>query len=250
MEAKRVYKCKYCGKEFDAPWKVATHTRYCKSRKTNPTNSNPQSEEVNNANNKTGGVSMDIQEKLKEIENKFKNIEQAVTYLYSKEKAKEKEESERQAVKKIEDVAHKVAEEKDKQVMSSIEKQLSERIQQIQKDIETLKSKNVTEQPKKQEPEKPKQVDYSSPEYQERIVKNVVKYAKPETKVEIFKHLTEDDFRCIFEGVCKSKEQVKKLRKAGFVINVKEEQPSEKAKEEKKEEQQKETQEEEKRIIL
>jgi len=163
-----------------------------------------------------GGLKMDkeVEERLSKLEGK-------------EEEERKKAEAEERA--KLEKIISTRVEEKIKPLKDSIDESLKKATEETKKMIEELKKAQAPPEPKREK------IDFDSEEYQNRIIKNVVERAKPETRRKIAESLTVEERLCLENGVCPV-HIVKQLEEKGFVIKKKEE---EKKEEEKKEEKKK-----------
>ena len=179
-----------------------------------------------------GGLEMD-----KEVEERLSKLEGIISQMakHTARLAQEKEEEERKKAEaeeraKLEKIISTRVEEKIKPLKNSIDESLKKATEETKKMIEELKKAQVPPEPKREK------IDFKSPEYQNRIIKNVRERALPETRRKIAEELTVEERLCLENGVCPV-HVVKQLEEKGFVIKKKED--LEERKEEKKEEKKK-----------
>jgi len=188
-----------------------------------------------------GGLNMeksDVQEIIKEqvgerlnkLEGIINRVAGHIGMLTKKEEEEERKKAEAEERAKLEKIISTRVEEKIKPLKNSIDESLKKANEETRKMIEELKKAQVPPEPKKEK------IDFDSEEYQNRIVKNVIERAKPETRRKIAESLTVEERLCLEKGVCPV-HIVKQLEEKGFVIKKKED--AEKKKEEKKKEEKK-----------
>jgi len=175
-----------------------------------------------------GGLKMD-----KEVEERLSKLEGIISQMakHTARLAQEKEdEAEERA--KLEKIISARVEEKIKPLKDSIDESLKKATEETKKMIEELKKAQVPPEPKREK------IDFDSEEYQNRIIKNVIERAKPETRRKIAESLTVEERLCLENGVCPV-HIVKQLEEKGFVIKKKEEEKKEEKKEGKEEKEKK-----------
>jgi len=185
-----------------------------------------------------GGLNMeksDVQEIIKEevgqrlnkLEGIINRVAGHIGMLTKKEEEEERKKAEAEERAKLEKIISTRVEEKIKPLKNSIDESLKKANEETRKMIEELKKAQVPPEPKKEK------IDFDSEEYQNRIIKNVVERAKPETRRKIAESLTVEERLCLEKGVCPV-HIVKQLEEKGFVIKKKEEEEKGEKKEEKR----------------
>jgi len=180
-----------------------------------------------------GGLEMDnkeIVERLSKLEEAFKGVVKPIETLAKEKEEEERKKAEAEERAKLEKIISTRVEEKIKPLKDSIDESLKKATEETKKMIEELKKAQVPPEPKREK------IDFKSPEYQNRIIKNVRERALPETRRKIAEELTVEERLCLENGVCPV-HVVKQLEEKGFVIKKKED--LEERKEEKKEEKKK-----------
>ena len=164
-----------------------------------------------------GGLEMD-----KEVEERLSKLEGIISQMakHTARLAQEKEEEERKKAEaeeraKLEKIISTRVEEKIKPLKDSIDESLKKATEETKKMIEELKKAQAPPEPKREK------IDFDSEEYQNRIIKNVIERAKPETRRKIAESLTVEERLCLENGVCPV-HVVKQLEEKGFVIKKKE----------------------------
>ena len=181
-----------------------------------------------------GGLKMDkeVEERLSKLEGIISQMAKHTTRLVQEKEEEERKKAEAEERAKLEKIISTRVEEKIKPLKDSIDESLKKATEETRKMIEELKKAQAPPEPKREK------IDFDSEEYQNRIIKNVVERAKPETRRKIAESLTVEERLCLENGVCPV-HIVKQLEEKGFVIKKKEEEKKEEEKKEEKKEEEK-----------
>jgi len=172
-------------------------------------------------------IKEEVGERLNKLEGIINQVAGHIGMLTKKEEEEERKKAEAEEQAKLEKIISTRVEEKIKPLKNSIDESLKKANEETRKMIEELKKAQVPPEPKKEK------IDFDSEEYQNRIIKNVIERAKPETRRKIAENLTVEERLCLEKGVCPV-HIVKQLEEKGFVIKKKEEEEKEEKKEEKR----------------
>jgi len=174
----------------------------------------------------------EVEERLSKLEGIISQMAKHTTRLVQEKEEEERKKAEAEERAKLEKIISTRVEEKIKPLKDSIDESLKKATEETRKMIEELKKAQAPPEPKREK------IDFDSEEYQNRIIKNVVERAKPETRRKIAESLTVEERLCLENGVCPV-HIVKQLEEKGFVIKKKEEEKKEEEKKEEKKEEEK-----------